>query len=102
MRKRFHRVLVSDFDGTMTKFDFFDLARRDLPSAADHDFWQDYVDGKEPYFTVPANSLDDWPFNFPNYSMFPVLNLAVSGSGGGDPRPGNYPADLIVDYVRVW
>ncbi|MCI4673771.1 glycoside hydrolase family 16 protein [Candidatus Mycolicibacterium alkanivorans] len=65
-------------------------------------FWQDYVDGKEPYFAVPANSLDDWPFNFPDYRMFPVLNLAVSGSGGGDPRPGNYPADMIVDYVRVW
>ncbi|WP_246224688.1 glycoside hydrolase family 16 protein [Mycolicibacterium anyangense] len=65
-------------------------------------FWQDYVDGKEPYFTVPANSLDDWPFNFPDYRVFPVLNLAVSGSGGGDPRPGTYPADMLVDYVRVW
>ena len=65
-------------------------------------FWQDYVDGKEPYFTVPANSLDDWPFNFPDYRLFPVLNLAVSGSGGGDPRPGHYPADMIIDYVRVW
>ena len=28
-------------------------------------FWRDYVDGAEPYFTVPANSLDDWPFNDP-------------------------------------
>ena len=51
-------------------------------------FWRDYVDGAEPYFEVPANSLEDWPFNFPNYQMFPVLNLAVSGSGGGDPAPG--------------
>ncbi|WP_225933804.1 glycoside hydrolase family 16 protein [Mycolicibacterium pallens] len=65
-------------------------------------FWKDYVEGAEPYFTVPANSLDDWPFNFPDYKLFPVLNLAVSGSGGGDPRPGNYPADMLVDYVRVW
>ncbi|WP_243841714.1 family 16 glycosylhydrolase [Mycobacterium sp. DL592] len=65
-------------------------------------FWQDYVDGKEPYFTVPAYSLDDWPFNFPDYRVFPVLNLAVGGSGGRDPRPGHYPADLLVDYVRVW
>ncbi|MCV7215006.1 glycoside hydrolase family 16 protein [Mycobacterium crocinum] len=65
-------------------------------------FWKDYVDGAEPYFTVPANSLDDWPFNFPDYKLFPVLNLAVSGSGGGDPRAGNYPADMLVDYVRVW
>ena len=65
-------------------------------------FWRDYVDGAEPYFDVPANSLDDWPFNDPGYQMFPVLNLAVSGSGGGDPRPGTYPADILVDWVRVW
>ena len=32
MCKPLQRVLVSDFDGTMTKYDFFDLARRDLPS----------------------------------------------------------------------
>src|ERR1700694_1665870 len=48
-------------------------------------FWRDYVDGAPPYFDVPANSIDDWPFNFPDYQMFPVLNLAVSGWGGGDP-----------------
>jgi beta-glucanase (GH16 family) len=65
-------------------------------------FWQDYVDGAEPYFTVPANSIDDWPFNFPDYRMFPVLNLAVGGSGGKDPASGTYPADMLVDYVRVW
>ena len=47
-------VLVSDFDGTMTKYDFFDLARRDLPSAADHDFWQDYVDGRITHFEALA------------------------------------------------
>ena len=51
---------------------------------------------------MPANSLDDWPFNFPDYRVFPVLNLAVSGSGGGDPKGGNYPADMLVDWVRVW
>ena len=48
------RILVSDFDGTMTKFDFFDLARRDLPSAADHDFWQDFVAGKITHFEALA------------------------------------------------
>ena len=65
-------------------------------------FWMDYVDGMPPYFEVPANSLDDWPFNLPDYRVFPVLNLAVSGSGGGDPAGGIYPADMLVDYVRVW
>ena len=54
MRSTAHRILVSDFDGTMTKNDFFDLARRDLPSAADHDFWQDYVAGKLTHFEALA------------------------------------------------
>ena len=55
-------------------------------------FWMDYVDGAEPYFSVPATGIEDlndpireWPFNEPGYTMFPVLNLAVGGSGGGDP-----------------
>ena len=59
------RILVSDFDGTMTKFDFFDLARRDLPSAADHDFWQDFVAGKITHFEalagIFASIRTDWP-----------------------------------------
>ena len=54
MRKPVQRILVSDFDGTMTKHDFFDLARRDLPSAADHDYWQDYVAGKITHFEALA------------------------------------------------
>lgn len=72
-------------------------------------FWEDYVDGAEPYFTVPAIGIEhlelpirEWPFNQPGYTMFPVLNLAVGGSGGGDPASGSYPADMLVDWVRVW
>lgn len=65
-------------------------------------FWQDYVDGAQPYFTVAANSIADWPFNDPGYQAYPVFNLAVAGSGGGDPRPGSYPADMLIDWVRVW
>lgn len=65
-------------------------------------FWKDYKPGMEPYFEVPANSLDDWPFNDPGYELRPVFNLAVGGSGGRDPRPGKYPADLLVDWVRIF
>lgn len=65
-------------------------------------FWQDYVDGAQPYFTVPANSIADWPFNNPGYQVFPVFNLAVAGSGGGDPRGGTYPAEMLIDWLRVW
>jgi hypothetical protein len=43
-----------------------------------------------------------WPFNYPDYNLFPVLNLAVGGSGGGDPASGNYPAEMPVDWVRVF
>ena len=65
-------------------------------------FWKDYADGAQPYFNVPSNSLPDWQFNTPGYQLFPVLDLAVAGSGGGDPGPGTYPADMLVDWVRVW
>jgi Glycosyl hydrolases family 16 len=65
-------------------------------------FWRDYADGAQPYFTVAANSLPDWPFNDPGYTVFPVFNLAVAGSGGGDPGPGSYPAQMLIDYLRVW
>lgn len=72
-------------------------------------FWQDYVDGAEPYFTVPAAGIQDldepvrtWPFNDPGYTVFPILNLAVGGSGGGDPAAGSYPAEMLVDWVRAF
>lgn len=54
MRTSPRHILVSDFDGTMTKHDFFDLARRDLPSAADHDHWADYVAGRITHFEALA------------------------------------------------
>ncbi|WP_036458360.1 MULTISPECIES: glycoside hydrolase family 16 protein [unclassified Mycobacterium] len=72
-------------------------------------FWQDYVEGKEPYFSVPAVGIEnieepgrEWPFNDPGYTVFPILNLAIGGSGGGDARAGNYPADMLIDWVRVF
>lgn len=72
-------------------------------------FWEDYVDGAEPYFTVPATGIEhielpirEWPFNEPGYTMFPVLNLAVGGTGGGNPASGSYPADMLIDWVRAW
>lgn len=65
-------------------------------------FWEEYAPGADPYFQVPANCLDDRPFNLPDYRVFPVLTLAVAGSCGGDPKGGAYPADMLVDYVRVW
>jgi hypothetical protein len=65
-------------------------------------FWKDYTDGAQPNFTVPAHSLPSWQFNDPGFTLSPVLDLAVAGSGGGDPGPGTYPADMLIDWVRVW
>ena len=65
-------------------------------------FWQDYKPGMEPYFEVPAFSIDDWAFNDPGFAMKPVFNVAVGGSGGRDPRPGTYPAQMLVDWVRIF
>ena len=73
-------------------------------------FWRDYVDGAQPYFSVPPKPIqvsgrpDDWrwPFNNPGYWMQPMFTLAVGGPGGGDPALGNFPAAMLIDYLRVW
>ena len=65
-------------------------------------FWKDYVDGAQPYFDVPAKSLPTGSSTILGYQLFPVLDLAVAGSGGGDPGPGTYPANMLIDWVRVW
>jgi hypothetical protein len=64
-------------------------------------FWQDFVDGAAPYLTVAPSSIKVWPFNQPGYLMS-IFNLAVGGPGGGDPNAGNYPADMLIDWIRVW
>lgn len=73
-------------------------------------FWRDYVDGAEPYFTVPPNPIPvhgnpsdlRWPFGIPGYWMQAVLNVAVGGTGGGDPARAPYPSVMLVDWIRVW
>jgi hypothetical protein len=66
-------------------------------------FWRDYVDGAKPYLTVPAVPIKGvWPFNQPGYLMSSLFSLAVGGPGGGDQNIGNYPADMLIDWVRVW
>ena len=65
-------------------------------------FWLDYEPGMEPYFEVPAFSLDDWAFNDPGFLMKPVFNVAVGGTGGKDAAPGNYPCQMLVDWLRIF
>ena len=63
------------------------------------------------YFSVPPKPIhvhggapDDfrWPFNNPGYWMTPMFTLAVGGVGAGDPAAGTFPANMLVDYIRVW
>ena len=65
-------------------------------------FWKDYQPGMKPFFEVAANSIEDWPFNDPGYTLVPVFNLAVGGSGGREPAEGSYPAEMLIDWVRVF
>ncbi|MDZ7885546.1 MAG: family 16 glycosylhydrolase [Mycobacterium sp.] len=46
-------------------------------------FWKNYQagDGALPP-RCRANSLDPWPFSNPGYTMAPIFNIAVGGSGG--------------------
>ncbi len=65
-------------------------------------FWMDYEPGMQPYFEVPAFSIDDWPFNDPGYQLRPVFNLAVGGTGGKDASTGVYPCQMLVDWVHIF
>jgi HAD superfamily phosphoserine phosphatase-like hydrolase len=44
------RVLVTDFDGTMTRYDFYRLALARLVPAETPDFWEDYLAGRMTHF----------------------------------------------------
>lgn len=46
----FRRLLVSDFDGTMTRLDFFDRVLIHLDTASMPDYWGEYVAGKRTHF----------------------------------------------------
>ncbi len=65
-------------------------------------FWKDYEPGMQPFFEVPAYSIEDWPFNDPGFTMVPIFNIAVGGSGGREPAGGSYPAEMLVDWIRVF
>jgi 2-hydroxy-3-keto-5-methylthiopentenyl-1-phosphate phosphatase len=44
------RVLISDFDGTMTRRDFFQLVVDRLLPSGTHDYWGDYLAGRLTHF----------------------------------------------------
>jgi beta-glucanase (GH16 family) len=51
-------------------------------------------------FTNPKNgNAQEWPFNAPQYLL---LNLAMGGDLGGAINDAQLPAQMEVDYVRVY
>jgi beta-glucanase (GH16 family) len=87
---------------------------RDLPSDRDwHVYQMDWSaagmtfsrDGR-PYLDVAS---DQWPrlawvfgpATPNNGGMFMLLNLAVGGAAGNPPAGTEFPADLLIDYIRV-
>ncbi|HSU66743.1 MAG TPA: glycoside hydrolase family 16 protein, partial [Tepidisphaeraceae bacterium] len=60
----------------------------------DHISW--YVDGQL-YGTTTNLSL------IPTEAMYPIMNLAVGGTWGGNPdSTTQFPATMDIDYVRIW
>jgi 2-hydroxy-3-keto-5-methylthiopentenyl-1-phosphate phosphatase len=47
-------ILVSDFDGTMTRHDFFDLVRQAWPTSPERDPWSLYLAGRITHFEALA------------------------------------------------
>ena len=43
-------ILVTDFDGTVTKHDFYDLVCQEFPEISTHGFWQQYEQGQITHF----------------------------------------------------
>lgn len=48
-------ILVSDFDGTLTRFDFFDLVRQRWPIPPERDPWNRYLAGEITHFQALAD-----------------------------------------------
>jgi beta-glucanase (GH16 family) len=49
----------------------------------------------------PNGEPSELPVN-PDHPIFMLLNLAVGGNAGTPPRTGQFPIELVVDYVKVW
>jgi hypothetical protein len=68
-------ILISDFDSTLTRYDFFDLVRKRWPTSPDDDPWEKYVAGKVTHFQALAE-------------IFAAPKPLPSWPGGWDGQPG--------------
>jgi len=61
-----------------------------------------FYDGEKVFeFKNTGKGRDDWPFDQPHYL---IVNLAMGGSWGGAKGVDDavFPAEFLVNYVRVW
>lgn len=65
-------------------------------------FWRDHADGAQPFHRVAAASAKGVSFKIPFFQELPVLSLAVDGTRGPDAGAAVRPAQMLVDWVRVW
>lgn len=65
-------------------------------------FWRDYVAGAQPFHRVPVASIKGQSFKIPAFQELPVLGLVVDGTRGSDTSATVRPAQMLVDWVRVW
>jgi hypothetical protein len=72
------------------------------PHRADLPKWGSYIRRVAPHLhaLVPMFAAR-WGRSLASMSEIDA-DRAVAASGGGDPNPGTYPADMLVDWVRVW
>jgi 2-hydroxy-3-keto-5-methylthiopentenyl-1-phosphate phosphatase len=47
-------ILISDFDGTLTRYDFFELVRRRWPFPPEDDPWEKFLEGQITHFEALA------------------------------------------------
>lgn len=60
---QYPKVLVSDFDGTMTRYDFFDRAYRRAPAGSIPDYWSQYERGEITHFEGLQKIFSHLPFD---------------------------------------
>lgn len=95
------------------KLDKTDTPKKSGTARVDRDGWNTYgavweperivftVNGKptHTYPKVADKGPAQWPFDHPFYL---ILSMQIGGNWVGEVHPGDYPAHLEIDWVRVW
>jgi Iron-containing alcohol dehydrogenase len=105
-------ILISDFDGTVTRYDFFERVRKRWPFSPQDDPWEKFVAGKITHFQALA---EGQALDVAKYSSFlcrlPYFSVPTSLSNDGfcssqssltfddrrRPLPSAMPSGVILD-----